>query len=943
MLPRHPRLCRFALLLAAGLLPALASAFTEAELRSAATRFPAMPTDTFSMSQLLGRPATFSSGGPFNDLEFTVFDTDYIDGENGGFDTFLPVDPGQPNPGANTIKYVRTALNTDLNDRYTIARADRVILGSTTAGPFFLRGPDGLDNDYAVIQHFDFRFGAIELAGRREDYALAYCTQAQGCRTEGWFLFHIAAAQPDLVAFVHRCNAIAPAVSGNPPANLNPLCNASTVLSLDDPVQFRWARAVGDSATRPEGVLQFGGPGKDLLGGVTRDGDGNLYFVGNTDSVLDGRTSAPNSIFVMSTSPDGHRRWVYQLPMEEGTTLKGVTTDDEFVYACGRTLGELPGFRSAGRWDGILLKLRRSDGTLVASQQWGNAGIDGYGSCILDDSGHLFLSGQGSAAGPATTDDLYLVAKHRKSDLQPVWVALPRPPVGGFVASSEAWGRLAYRPGTTPGAGRLAVSGWYMGPGGAEAFLAIFEDLDQAQPRVAHSLVLGSQPNQAEWILGAVFDSRGRIHVAGYTTGDIGGPQAGEGDLFLIRYESDLTGAVRRQFGTPRSEWTRTFGIDAQDRLYVIGNSFGDLAGLNADRTQGSGDAFVAVFDTEQRLLRQAQYGSGFDDRALGVVGNGEVVLAGVTEGSLVDRNAGSFDIHAVRLDAATLATAAAPSRVDADQFDLSGAWFEPETAGQGLVIEMIESRSRGVGQPGYLFAGWFTYDSVAGGADAQAWYALEGTLTPGSSRVELSIGRTAPGRFDAGPAVAPQSVGRAVLRIESCTRATLEYRFDASAGGRSGQVKLQRLMANVACEDGAAPRVANAPASFAASGGWFTPATAGQGLVMEFNPASNVLFGAWYTYSASGGDHRWFTLQAEGVGADQTRFNEVTVFETTRGRFDLPDPTTIRPVGTASWRLIDCGNAELDYRFTSGELAGRSGTQRLQRLGPPPLECRSP
>jgi hypothetical protein len=39
----------------------------------------------------------------------------------------------------------------------------------------------------------------------------------------------------------------------------------------------------------------------------------------------------------------------------------------------------LPGFTNAGRWDGILLKLNLSDGQIVATNQWGNAGIDGYG------------------------------------------------------------------------------------------------------------------------------------------------------------------------------------------------------------------------------------------------------------------------------------------------------------------------------------------------------------------------------------------------------------------------------------------------------------------------------------------------------------------------------------------------------------------------------------
>ena len=288
---------------------------------------------------------------------------------------------------------------------------------------------------------------------------------------------------------------------------------------------------------------------------------------------------------------------------------------------------------------------------------------------------------------------------------------------------------------------------------------------------------------------------------------------------------------------------------------------------------------------------------------------------------------------------AALVAGAAdAQSIASADQFDVSGGWFEPATAGQGLVVEMIDSGSRtGVGRP-YFFAGWFTYTDVAGGVAEQAWYTLEGTGAAGARSFDVAIARTAPARFNSGTA-APRRVGSATVSFQSCTQATLDYRFEAAEGGRSGRVALQRLLANASCETGA--RVANAAPSFTSSGAWYEPRTAGQGLFLELNPRSDLLFGAWYTYAPSGdADHRWFTLQKSGVGPLTRELTDVPILETTGGRFAAGGGTRIRQVGVATLRFDSCRAGSMRYRFTTGEMNGQTGTIPLSRVADTPSEC---
>jgi hypothetical protein len=378
-----------------------AFAQTDAELKALAAQLPAMPRGTADLIPFVGGLPTFSCGTPFNDVLYTLIDTDYIDGENGGFDTFMPVDAADAFPGANKVKVVRCALNSDLDTVYGVAPGDRVILGTAEIPhPFFLRGADGVDNDYAVILHLNFVHGHIQLRGQAADYRLVYGTLAEGCRTEGWYLFYTAGGTPDLVAFIFPCDVIEPAVSGNPPNNLNPYCNADHQLSLTNPAQFRFALPLPAQPAIPGGVKQFGSPGKDLAMAITVDAEHNSYLVGCTDGNFDAGPEAANELFAARIAPDGTTVWVRELPVGEGTNLKAAAADGEFLYVAGRTLGSLPGFTNAGRWDGILLKLRLSDGVIVAMDQWGNAGIDGYGNVVLDGAGELVRVGPRLAARP---------------------------------------------------------------------------------------------------------------------------------------------------------------------------------------------------------------------------------------------------------------------------------------------------------------------------------------------------------------------------------------------------------------------------------------------------------------------------------------------------------------------------------------------------------------
>ena len=65
----------------------------------------------------------------------------------------------------------------------------------------------------------------------------------------------------------------------------------------------------------------------------------------------------------------------------------------------------------------------------------------------------------------------------------------------------------------------------------------------------------------------------------------------------------------------------------------------------------------------------------------------------------------------------------------DLNQQGLTGSWYERATSGQGLEVEVFPDPTPGTGS---AQVSWFTYDTVAGGADHQRWYTLRAPVMTG-------------------------------------------------------------------------------------------------------------------------------------------------------------------------------------------------------------------
>jgi hypothetical protein len=285
--------------------------------------------------------------------------------------------------------------------------------------------------------------------------------------------------------------------------------------------------------------------------------------------------------------------------------------------------------------------------------------------------------------------------------------------------------------------------------------------------------------------------------------------------------------------------------------------------------------------------------------------------------------------------------TGTVPSAINVAQQGLSGAWYNPETSGQGF--EFIISQDSVFLTESAVFGAWYTYDTTAGGSDAQRWYSLQTSrLESGMPSVSVGIHENINGNFDSLPPTSAVTVGTGTIMFDTCSTGSFSYTFD---DGRSGTVPLRRLMPNVTCVESGTPT--DPPSDFGLSGSWYDTDTGGQGLLVSVDPVDAQVFVGWYTYALDGegqgvSGQRWFTAQVPYTVGSASM--DLVVYSSTGGTFDSnATAVTTVPVGTATLTYLDCHTATFDYDFTSGELSGQSGTITLTRLGMTLASCDLP
>jgi pseudomonalisin len=276
---------------------------------------------------------------------------------------------------------------------------------------------------------------------------------------------------------------------------------------------------------------------------------------------------------------------------------------------------------------------------------------------------------------------------------------------------------------------------------------------------------------------------------------------------------------------------------------------------------------------------------------------------------------------------------------INIDQHGLTGTWWNPQTSGQGLVINLYADNVA-VGH-GTIAAGWYTFD-VPGAGGGQRWYTLQGDVYSGSPVATVGIYTAVDGNLNAAPKATGSQVGTATLSFSDCSTGSLAYSFN---DGRAGSIPLSRLTSNTTC--GPNGDNGNAASNYLLAGAWYDPNTSGQGFYIDISPGITTLFGSWYTffpadYSASSPRQQWFVFQDGTFTPGTTLATNIPLQQASGGSFAVGGGVNRATVGSVSISFQSCTAMTLSYTISPNTLYAESasGTIQLARLGPAPAGC---
>lgn len=384
-----------------------------------------------------------------------------------------------------------------------------------------------------------------------------------------------------------------------------------------------WARQAGTLAN-------------DVAQGVDVGGASRVYVTGYTYGNLGGTNAGLGDAYLTQYDTSGTLLWTRQTGSSADDYANDVAVDIAGnAYVTGYTSGNLGG-ANVGLQDVFVAKYNTS-GTLLWMLQTGSPAEDYAMDVAVDTAGNAYVAGytRGSLAGAnAGQDDIYL-AKYDASGIQ-LWTRQI-----GTSTQDFAMGVAV------DDAGNAYITGHTFGSlGAANAGLAdiCLVKYDAVGVRL-WTRQFGT--SRGDYANGVAVDVSGNTYITGYTLGNLGGTNAGHADICLVKHDAEGSRLWTRQFGTSEQDYAMGVAVDDSGNACITGYTSGSLGGTNA----GDFDAFVSKYDGLGVRLWTRQTGTSDIDYSMGVAldGTGNAYIAGFTFGSLGGANAGLRDTYTAK------------------------------------------------------------------------------------------------------------------------------------------------------------------------------------------------------------------------------------------------------------------------------------------------------
>jgi hypothetical protein len=159
-----------------------------------------------------------------------------------------------------------------------------------------------------------------------------------------------------------------------------------------------------------------------------------------------------------------------------------------------------------------------------------------------------------------------------------------------------------------------------------------------------YDLAWSRQPgtNGRDFGLSVAVDSVGNAYICGNAEGNLGGAHFGEFDSFLIKYDSAGNSLWSRQFGGLSAEEGKGVTVDFQGNVLITGGTYNEIGGPN----KGVSDTYLVKFSDNGALLWSSQIGGSAYDISNAVTTDavGNAYIGGTTHGKFAGNNAGQRD-----------------------------------------------------------------------------------------------------------------------------------------------------------------------------------------------------------------------------------------------------------------------------------------------------------
>ena len=416
---------------------------------------------------------------------------------------------------------------------------------------------------------------------------------------------------------------------------------------------------------------------------IAIDGGGNAWIAGYTKGDLGGPNQGYEDAFIAACDSGGTYQWARQIGTSTIDEAQGIALDAiGNIYITGDTLGDLGG-PNQGDLDAFIVK-HDSGGTVQWARQIGTSSSDYARGIAVDGSANSHITGYtyGDLGDPNQGEaDAFIVKYDSGGTVQ--WARQI-----GTGAADRAHGIAV------DGAGNSYITGGTYGDlaspsqGGKDAFIAKYDSGGTMQ----WTCQIGT--SSYDVATGIALDGSGNMWIAGGTDGDLGGPNQGARDAFVVKCDS--TGAVlwASQIGCAFTDEAYDVAVDGNGNVYITGWTLGELGGPK----RGRNDAFVAKFDGNGAVvwIRQIVATGAVNGEGIVVDGSGNSYIAGYTLGDIGGPNQGLSDafIMAIAPYSATAGDANLDGCVDgldyvvwSNNYKLSDQWWEEgDFTGEGYV-----------------------------------------------------------------------------------------------------------------------------------------------------------------------------------------------------------------------------------------------------------------